>query len=267
MIKTCIIVIIFLLGLLFCMRYSHSDLVEGFASKGQCPNLLVQKGNEIHLIYTNKARIPGVNPVKFKNLEEYVEFLDWQRAKGIHCPVLYFQETYDAQNNKGYRMLPDLVEKQGGLPTAPRTASEQPLFDANRDDMPFNQNSYPAFDAQDQYVGAYTPLDKIFKSNEPVSASPMDVNWGGKKFSEKQVLEGKYNQDMRFTKFEKPIPIPAVSTEENIDNELTNIQKQTDIVKPSKQTQRNIASRYGGEIMNSPENRAMIAAQRTEYSQ
>ena len=77
-------------------------------------------------------------------------------------------------------MLPDLVEKQAGLPSVPRTASEQPLFDANHDDMPFNQNSYPAFDAQDQYIGAYTPLDKIFKSNEPVSANPMDVNWGGK---------------------------------------------------------------------------------------
>ena len=34
----------------------------------------------------------------------------WQSERN-HCPVLYFQETYDAQNNKGYRMLPDLVEK------------------------------------------------------------------------------------------------------------------------------------------------------------
>lgn len=264
MIKTCIVVIIFLLGLLFCMKYTHSDLVEGFASKGQCPNLLVQKGNEIHLIYTNKARIPSVNPIKFNNLEEYVEFLDWQRAKGIHCPVLYFQETYDAQNNKGYRMLPDLVEKHGGLPSAPRTTSEQPLFDANRDDMPFNQNSYPAFDAQDQYVGAYTPLDKIFKSNEPESANAMDTNWGGKKFSQKEILSGEFNEDMRFTKFEKPIHISEIGYSQNISNAISNHEKQLDIIKPSKQTQKEISSRYGGEIMNSPKNRAIITAEKTD---
>ena len=59
--KLLIIALLFLLGLAFCLNYTHYDLVEGFASKGQCPNLLVQKGNSIHLIYTNKARIPGVN--------------------------------------------------------------------------------------------------------------------------------------------------------------------------------------------------------------
>ena len=267
MIKKCIIVIIFLLGLLFCLKYSHSDLVEGFASKGQCPNLLVQKGKHLHLIYTNKARIPGVNPIKFNNLEEYIEFLDWQRAKGIHCPVLYFQETYDAQNNKGYRMLPHIVEKQGGLPSVPRTASEQPLFDANRDDMPFNKNSYPAFDAQDQYVGAYTPLDKIFKSNDPVSANAMDTSWGGKKFTQNEILEGEFNEDMRFTQFEKAMPIPQVSYNQNVNNLITNSEKQKDIINPSKKTQRNIASRYGGELMNSPENRSIITAKKTEQSQ
>ena len=264
--KIIIIVFIFLLGLMFCLKYKHSDLVEGFANNGGCPNLLVQKGNHIELHYTDKAKIPGVNPIKFKNLEEYVEFLEWQRAKGIHCPVLYFQETYDAQNNKGYRMLPDLVEKQGGLPSNMiiRRANEQPLFDANRDDMPFNKNSYPAFDSQDQYIGAYTPLDKIFRSNEPVSANAMDTNWGGEKFSEKRVLKGDFNEDMRFTKFEKPIPIQEVSYEQNVNNMISNREKQTDIIKPSKKTQKQIASRYGGEILNSPENRAGAAAEKSE---
>lgn len=262
--KLLIIAFLFLLGLAFCLNYSHSDLVEGFSANADCPNLLIQKGNEIQLIYTNKARIPGVNPIKFKNLEDYVEFLDWQRAKGIHCPVLYFQETYDAQNNKGYRMLPDLVEKQGGLPSAPRRATEQPLYDANRDDMPYNKNNYPGFDAQDQYIGAYTPLDKIFESNEPVSANAMDTNWGGKKFSEKEVLQGKFDEDMRFTKYETAIPIPEESYQQNVDNVLTNREKQIDILKPSKRTKKDIASRYGGHLMNNPENRAVIAAEKSE---
>ena len=263
--KLLIIALLFLLGLAFCLNYTHYDLVEEFASKGQCPNLLVQKGNSIHLIYTNKARIPGVNPIKFKNLEEYVEFLNWQRAKGIHCPVLYFQETYDAQNNKGYRMLPDLVEKQGGLPSMiQREAKEQPLYDANRDDPPYNEHNYPGFDAQDQYIGAYTPLDKIFESNEPVSANAMDTNWGGKKFSESEVIKGLYNEDMRFTKFEKPIPIKPVSRRQDLKNSMENRKKKIDIIKPSKHTNKQIASRYGGELMNSPENRAVIAAEKTE---
>ena len=113
--KLIIIAIIFILGLLFCCNYKHSDFKEGFQSSSECPNLLVQKGKELHLIYSNKARIPGVNPIKFKNLEDYVEFLNWQRAKGIRCPVLYFQETYDAQNNKGYRMLPNIVKNKEGF--------------------------------------------------------------------------------------------------------------------------------------------------------
>ena len=95
----------------------------------------------------------------------------------------------------------------------------------------------------------------------------MDVNWGGKVFSEKQVLEGKFNKDMRFTKYEKPISIQPVSMQQNINNSITNREKQTDILKPSKETQREIASRYGGEIMNSPENRAMIAAEKSENKQ
>ena len=68
------IIILFLLGLVFCMSYSSKDFQEGFDS-GNCPNLLVQKGSEIHLVNTNKAEVPGVNPIIFKNLEEYVEYI------------------------------------------------------------------------------------------------------------------------------------------------------------------------------------------------
>ena len=255
--KTTIIISLFVLGLLFCMLYRHSDLVEGFVSKGDCPNLLIQKGKELHLLYTNKAKIPGVNPIKFKSLEEYVEFLEWQRAKGIHCPILYFQETHDAQNKVGYRMLPDLIEKQGGLPSmVPRRAAEQPLYDANRDDMPFNVNSYPAFDAQDQYIGAYTPLDKIFESSSEKSANAMDTHWGGAVFSENQVIKGAYADDMRFSTVEKQIDIKPVDASRDIQNKVNNIEKQRDIIHPSKDTQREIASRYGGEITNMAESRA-----------
>ena len=48
------IIILFLLGLIFCMSYSSKDFQEGFDA-GNCPNLLVQNGSEIHLVNTNKA--------------------------------------------------------------------------------------------------------------------------------------------------------------------------------------------------------------------
>ena len=111
-----IIAIIFILGLLFCYNYTHEDLKEGFESSSECPNLLIQKGKELHLIYSNKARIPGVNPIKFKNLEDYVEFLDWQRSQNIKCPVLFLQHSYDTQGKPVYKFRPSPTDVQGGLP-------------------------------------------------------------------------------------------------------------------------------------------------------
>ena len=257
--KILIIVIIFILGLLFCCTYKHSDLREGFQTKTDCPNLLVQKGKELHLIYSNKARIPGVNPIKFKNLEDYVEFLNWQRAKGIRCPVLYFQETYDAQNNKGYRMLPNLVEKQGGLPSnVPRIAQETKLYVANHNDAPYNINSYPGFDTEDQYVGAYTPLDKNFHSDEKISANAMDTNWGGKKYSNIEINKGVYSPDTRKSNIQNPYRQRKMTFRKEVATENSNMQKKIDIKHPSKKTQKEIASRYGGEIVNMPENRSLI---------
>jgi|TARA_B100000795_G_scaffold150866_1_gene113022 hypothetical protein len=257
--KIFIIIIIFILGLLFCGNYKHCDLVEGF-SNSECPNLLIQKGKELHLIYSNKARIPGVNPIKFKNLEDYNEFLNWQRAKGIRCPVLYFQQTFDAQNKKGYRMLPDITEKQGGLSSA-AIAEKQPLYDANHDDAPYNVNSYPGFDAQDQYVGANTNLDDIFNSSEKVSANAMDVNWGGAAYAEKSVDSGGFAQDSRIIG-KKPYIIPKESRHAIIEKGLENSRKANEIKHPSKVLEREIATRYGGHIANTPENSAIGADKR-----
>ncbi len=194
--KEAIILILFIIGLLFCCTQKHSDVIEHFDTASDCPNYLIQKGNEIHLLNKNKALIPGVNPVRFNNLEEYIEFLNWQRKMGIHCPVLYFQQTYDAQNNVKYRMLPDIIDKNAGFPSHVQ-AIERPLYDATHDDMPFNQKSFPGFDSQDQYIGVYTPLDKLYHSSDRVSASPMDQNWGGPDYSRDLVKGGAYKENTR----------------------------------------------------------------------
>ena len=53
--------------------------------------------------------------------------------------------------------------------------------------MPYNINSYPGYDEQNQYVGENTPLDKMFNSNSEVSVNAMDTNWGGVKYTEKVI--------------------------------------------------------------------------------
>ena len=109
MLREMTIILVFLAGLLFCLSFKSRDVwrgkKEGFANNN-CPNLLMQKGNQLLLFNNRKARIPGINPVRFNNLEEYIELCEVATADlGIHCPVLYFQQTYDAQNNVGMATL------------------------------------------------------------------------------------------------------------------------------------------------------------------
>lgn len=195
--KTEIIIGMFLIGLLFCSSYKHSDVVETFESgANQCPNVLIQKGDKLLLLNTKKAKVPGINPIYFNNLEEYTEFVQWQQAMKIKCPILYFQQTYTTQGEKGFRMLPDPVEKQAGLPSS-HVAQRQPLYDAGHDDPPYNKNSYPGADPEDQNIGVYTPLDKIYHSRKMPSDSAMDTNWGGVGATMQSIDQGVYDGDFR----------------------------------------------------------------------
>ena len=70
--------------------FNDSDFKEGF-NTDNCPNLLIQKGSEIHLVNSNKAEVPGVNPITFKNLEEYVEYMKWMKANNINCLFIHIE--------------------------------------------------------------------------------------------------------------------------------------------------------------------------------
>jgi len=125
------IIICILAGIYFYTRsYTLETMSVMGGSSGRCPNMLIQKGAAYYLYNTKLAEVPGVNPVRFNNLEEYVEFLDWQRSQGIRCPVLYLQEVYDSQGNMTYKARPSVSDPQGGLP--PTTAS----LDANVTQFP-----------------------------------------------------------------------------------------------------------------------------------
>jgi hypothetical protein len=199
------IIITFLAGIYFCLKHKPSKfLVEGFEvstneevtkSNPRCPNILIQSGSQFFLYNSKLAKVPGVNPVQFNNLEEYTEFLDWQRSQGIRCPVLYLQKTYDAQGKPVYKVRPSVSELQGGLPSTGTQPNPTKLVDATRNDPPYNVNSYPAYDQTSYYVGSTTPLDQMDETQDGLlySPNPMDDNWGGAAFTQSLVDKGYYS--------------------------------------------------------------------------
>ena len=215
-------IVVFLIGLYFYAKNYDTKYSEGFNNgKQRCPNLLIQKGSRFYLYNSKLAQVPGVNPVEFDNLEDYTEFLEWQRSQNIRCPVLYLQETYDAQGNRVYKSRPSISEPQFGLPpsiVAPvGVASQVPplmesalepvgepaypnptlLVDATRNDPPYNQGSYPAHDQTNYYIGTTTPLDVMNMKQEqaPISPDPMDPNWGGAAYTQSLVDKGYYKDN------------------------------------------------------------------------
>jgi len=214
-------IIVFMIGIYFYARCADPKYAEGFTNQNyqsRCPNLLIQKGSKFYLYNSKLAQVPGVNPIEFDNLEDYTEFLDWQRSQGIRCPVLYLQSSYDAQGNRVYKARPSVSEPQAGLPPSAAApigiASQVPpipesslgypdslaypnptlLVDATRNDPPYNKGDYPAHDQTSYYVGTTTPLDMMDVKQEQaaVSPNPMDSNWGGSAYTQKLVEQGYY---------------------------------------------------------------------------
>jgi hypothetical protein len=200
-----IIVIIFLAGLFFCARHNNSLLIEGLTNNSsndnkatkRCPNILVQVDSKFYLYNSRVAKVPGVNPIEFNNLEEYTEFLDWQKSQGIKCPVLYLQKTYDAQGEQVYKVRPSVSDLHGGLPPSPPFPNTTKLVDATHSDMPYNKQSYPSYDQTDYYVGTTTPLEMMNYEQQAsgVSPNPMDPNWGGADYTQKLVDAGYYAEN------------------------------------------------------------------------
>ena len=197
---TLVVLIVLLSIISYFNRNKIKTVYESFSNQ-DCPDLLIQKGKHIYLLNKNKAKIPGVNPIKFKNLEEYTEYLNWQRHQGIKCPVLYLQNSYDIQGNLVYVNRKSPYEKEGGTSTISgldlfNNNNKSLLFDSTRNHPPFNKNLYPGFDPYDQNVGLETPLDKMYHSApNTVSANPMDPNWGGSSYTESRVKAGDYKDD------------------------------------------------------------------------
>jgi hypothetical protein len=198
---TYLLIVLFLAGLYFYAKYTGTKYSESFKNNSyekRCPDILIQKDSRFYLYNSKVAKVPGVNPIEFENLEDYTEFLDWQHSQGIRCPVLFLQQTYDAQGNPVYKARPSVTEQQGGLPpTYPAPPNPTLLVDATRNDPPYNINSMPSYDQSSYYVGTTTPLDKMDTQEENMlyagpSPNPMDPNWGGADYTQSLVDKGYY---------------------------------------------------------------------------
>ena len=184
-IKLLIIIIIFLLGLYFCGTVTHNDLMENFINEDQhCADLLIKKDSKIFLYNSKVAYIPGVNPVIFNNLEEYVEYTEWQKSQGLYCDVLYLEHGYDAQNNSKFDLKPRPDDPHGKLGVHNPAIPEK--NDINNKLVAFNE------------ISENIEMDE---NSHTKTADAMKTNWGGPKFARKLVAQGaytKHDEDDRF---------------------------------------------------------------------
>jgi hypothetical protein len=212
------LLVIFVGGMYFYGKYTNPKILENIEerTKPRCPNLLVQVDSKYYLYNTNLDKIPGVNPIEFSNLEDYTTFVKWQQNVGVKCPVLYVQNTYDAQGNRVYKIRPDVLELQGGLPpvsnasintvshdthtinnTLPILSTRyegSPSKNKEKNDAVVNDSKTSKLIPQNvEYPGSLAPLPVPTFSSK--TDDPMDVNWGGPDFTEKSIASGKYAEN------------------------------------------------------------------------
>lgn len=192
------------------MEYPRKHVKENLQSADEktakCPNVLIRNGNMLLLYNTTDTH--DELPLQFNNLDEYIQYVQDQRKKGINCPILFLQQENDVQGKDVYRSRPNPFEQQGGVEpvtvSVPRNVitgsvplsfpPAMPLIDANRSNKPFNENNYPGFDPYGLQQGKFSQLDEVHVATQKqsVSDNPMDPNWGGVSYSQSEVESGKY---------------------------------------------------------------------------
>ena len=185
----------FSIGLYVMTTQTSKSVIEQFENaqdKNRCPDLLIQKNKLLYLYRKNDPEIPGVNPIVFENLEEYVEHVKYQRSQSIRCPVLYLQHMYSSEGKPIYRVYPSPEDVNAGLPFLQASIQvERNLIDAG-----YTEGNMPGYDYSGFDNGVYNPLDKMYHSPEQISDNPMDPNWGGAEYSRKVVDSGKYKDNV-----------------------------------------------------------------------
>lgn len=178
MYKLIIIGILFLLGFYFIYKSNDietfetkDDIEQGkvlgknYKINDNCPDVLIQKGAAFFLYNSKRANVPGINPIRFETLEEYVEFTEWQRSQGILCPVLYLQHAYDAQGEPVYKARPSPTHLYGG----------QPDYIVTPASLPTQQIMYPNIPPNIMPPPAKFPVQGLYAQNT-LNALPLPPN-------------------------------------------------------------------------------------------
>jgi hypothetical protein len=165
-----VIAILFLSVIILLVLLYSSVYRVGFENQPECPTLLVKSGTDI-LMFTD----PRGDPMRFSNMDEYVNYVENQQARGIECPVLILHEEVQ---NEGYQT----------------SSNVEDVIDSNDDRNP---NMYNGFDPYGLQIGRYNKLDAIHDSTakSDQSDSPMDPNWGGVQHTQDAVDSGKYDEN------------------------------------------------------------------------
>jgi len=101
-----LIFILYLWGIYFILQPTYA---ESFVS-GQCPTTLIKDGNHIFLYDPSMAKVPGVNPIQFKSIEEYKDYIEWQRKNKLQCPILHLERGCTAQGTDMYEIRQNFID-------------------------------------------------------------------------------------------------------------------------------------------------------------
>jgi len=159
----------FIYGIYFIVKPRN----ESFIST-ECPNTMIKDGNKILLYNPNYPKVPGVNPIQLDSLEDYEEYVAWQRANKMNCPILHLEKVFDTQGNEQYQIKDSFeTNETGGLnhehvPQNMNMISSSSssdldvgqIIDASLDDPPYNSGQYPGYDPLDQDIGRKNVIDE-----------------------------------------------------------------------------------------------------------
>ena len=151
---TLFIIALFVFGIYFL----YSRPPEPFVT-GNCPTTLIKDGNDFLVYNPNYESVPGVNPIKMGSLEDYKDYVEWQRENNLECPILHLEKVFDVQGSPMYEVRPDFDQQLniGGmnhnLPMTCGTPNMQLMLDNALDKPPFNRNQYPSYDKENQNIG------------------------------------------------------------------------------------------------------------------
>jgi hypothetical protein len=102
-----LILFLYLWGVYFILQSQTTS--ESFVS-GNCPTTLIKDGNHLFLYDPSMAKVPGVNPIQFKSLEDYKEYIDWQRKSKLKCPILHLEKMCTTQGTHMYEIRQNFVD-------------------------------------------------------------------------------------------------------------------------------------------------------------